>query len=52
MNEIRLDASPRALARAEGVVYLAFIGEATFCLWLLIKGLNVEKWNERYPRTS
>jgi len=25
----------------------AFIGEASLCLWLLVKGVNVEKWNER-----
>ncbi len=25
----------------------AFIAELSFCLWLLIKGVNVEKWNER-----
>ena len=23
------------------------IGEASFCLWLLVKGVNVAKWNER-----
>lgn len=25
----------------------AFIGELSTCLWLLIKGINVRKWNER-----
>jgi hypothetical protein len=25
----------------------AFIGEASLCLWLLVKGVNVEKWNAR-----
>jgi hypothetical protein len=25
----------------------ALIGEASFCLWLLIKGVNVAKWRER-----
>ncbi len=24
-----------------------FIGESSFCLWLLFKGVNVAKWNER-----
>jgi hypothetical protein len=23
----------------------SFIGEASFCLWLLVKGVNAEKWN-------
>jgi len=25
----------------------AFIGEASLCLWLLVKGVNVEKWRAR-----
>jgi len=25
----------------------AFIGEALFYLWLLIKGVNVEEWKKR-----
>lgn len=25
----------------------AFIGELSLCLWLLVKGVNVEKWNAR-----
>jgi hypothetical protein len=25
----------------------AFIGEASFCVWLLAKGVNLQKWNER-----
>jgi hypothetical protein len=25
----------------------AFIGELSLCLWLLVKGVNVQKWNER-----
>jgi hypothetical protein len=28
------------------VQLLALIGEASFCLWLLVKGVNVTKWNE------
>ena len=26
---------------------LAFVAEATLCLWLLVKGVNIVKWNER-----
>jgi hypothetical protein len=29
------------------IVVPAFIGELATCLWLLVKGLNVRKWNER-----
>lgn len=25
----------------------AFVGELSFCLWLLLKGINVERWTER-----
>lgn len=25
----------------------AFVGEASLCLWLLVKGVNVEKWKEK-----
>jgi hypothetical protein len=25
----------------------SLIGESSYCLWLLIKGVNVKKWNER-----
>lgn len=24
-----------------------FIGEASLCLWLLVKGVNVPRWEER-----
>jgi hypothetical protein len=25
----------------------AFVAELSLCLWLIIKGVNVAKWNER-----
>jgi len=27
----------------------AFIGEASLCLWLLVKGVNLEQWHRRQP---
>lgn len=49
-NSFVLILAPQLAGRAFALIAgPAFIGEATFCLWLLIKGLNVEKWNE-YPR--
>ncbi len=36
-----------ASAIAPEAQLLAFIGELSYCLWLLIKGVNVAKWNER-----
>lgn len=29
------------------ILVLPLIGESSFCMWLLIKGVNVEKWNEK-----
>jgi len=26
---------------------LALIGELSLCLWLMVKGVNVPKWNEK-----
>jgi hypothetical protein len=30
-----------------GILVPVLIGESSFCLWLLVKGVNVEKWRER-----
>lgn len=30
-----------------GLLLPAFIGEFSFCLWLIIKGVNVQKWREK-----
>ncbi len=30
-----------------GTLVPAFVAESTFCLWLLVKGVNVEKWESR-----
>ena len=27
------------------------IGESSFCLWLIVKGVNIAKWNERVRMT-
>jgi hypothetical protein len=29
------------------VQLVALVGEASVCLWLLVMGVNVTKWNER-----
>lgn len=28
------------------ILFPAFVGELSLCLWLLVKGVNLEKWNE------
>jgi uncharacterized protein DUF4386 len=30
-----------------GILLPAFVGEASLCLWLLVKGVNAERWKER-----
>jgi hypothetical protein len=30
-----------------GILLPAFVGEASLCLWLLVKGVNIEKWEEK-----
>jgi hypothetical protein len=30
-----------------GILLPAFVGEASLCLWLLVKGVNVPKWKEK-----
>jgi Domain of unknown function (DUF4386) len=29
------------------ILALALIGELSLCLWLMVKGVNVAKWNEK-----
>jgi hypothetical protein len=36
-----------ANALLPGILLPVLVGEASFCLWLLIKGVNVDKWNLR-----
>ncbi len=62
MSDYSVESSPQLSARTGGALYLAvivpgvfaeavrllpsFIGEASLCLWLLVKGVNVQKWRE------
>jgi hypothetical protein len=40
--------SPRLANRLFPTILLpAFVGEASLCLWLLVKGVNVERWMEQ-----
>ena len=32
-----------------GILLPAFIGESSLCLWLLVKGVNLQKWPEQWP---
>jgi Domain of unknown function (DUF4386) len=47
-NSFALVLSPALADRLFPAILIpAFIGEASLCLWLLVKGVNVEKWQEK-----
>ena len=48
INSFALLLAPTFASRMFPAILLpAFVGEASFCLWLLVKGVNVEKWERR-----
>lgn len=48
VNGFVLILAPRFAGQIFAVIVLpAFVGEASFCLWLLVKGVNVSKWQAR-----
>ena len=47
-NSFALILSPAVANRLfPAILVPAFIGEVSLCLWLLVKGVNVEKWEEK-----
>ena len=45
-NSFALLVAPAVAARLFPAILLpAFVGEASLCVWLLVKGVNVEQWN-------
>ncbi len=47
-NSFALILSPSLADRLFPAILLpAFVGEASLCLWLIVKGVNVSKWNAR-----
>ena len=47
INSFALILSPEVAGRLyPSILIPSFIGELSFCLWLLIMGVNVQKWNE------
>jgi hypothetical protein len=50
-NSFALVLSPALADRLfPAILVPAFIGEASLCLWLLVKGVNVSKWKEKAYR--
>ena len=46
-NSFTLILAPAYAGTISPILVLAFIGELSFCLWLIVKGVNVPKWNEK-----
>jgi len=46
-NSFTLILAPAYAGRISPILVLALIGELSLCLWLMVKGVNVPKWNEK-----
>ena len=46
-NSFTLILAPTYAATILPILVLALIGELSLCLWLIVKGVNVPKWNEK-----
>src|SRR4029077_12333466 len=50
-NSFTLILAPAHAGKIFLILVLALIGELSLCLWLMVKGVNVAKWNEK-PRLA
>lgn len=48
-NSFVLILAPRYAAKIAPILALSFLGELSLCLWLMVKGVNLEKWQEKAP---
>jgi hypothetical protein len=46
-NSFTLILAPAYAGRISPILVLALIGELSLCLWLMVKGVNVPRWNEK-----
>ena len=46
-NSFTLILAPTFSKTISPILVLAFIGELSFCLWLIVKGVNITKWKEK-----
>jgi Domain of unknown function (DUF4386) len=47
MNSFTSILAPTYAAKISPILLLGFVGELSFCLWLLVMGVNVPKWEAR-----
>jgi hypothetical protein len=46
-NSFTLILAPAYAGTIFPIVVLALIGELSLCLWLIVKGVNVQRWKEQ-----
>jgi uncharacterized protein DUF4386 len=46
-NSFTLILAPTYAGTISPILVLALIGELSFCLWLIVKGVNVPKWQHQ-----
>ena len=51
-NSFALFLAPTFADRIFPILVLAFIGETSSCLWLLVKGVDAPKWEEKASRLA
>ena len=47
VNSFTLILAPAYAGRISLILVLALIGELSLCLWLIVNGVDVPKWNEK-----
>lgn len=51
-NSFTLILAPTLAAKIFPILALALIGELSLCLWLIVKGVNVEQWEKRAAESA
>lgn len=51
INSLVLFVAPTLAGAIFPIIVLAFIGESSFCLWLIVKGVDLQQWEARRSAT-
>jgi hypothetical protein len=52
INSLVLFVAPTIAAAIFPIIVLAFVGESAFCIWLIVKGVDMQKWEARRSEAS
>ncbi len=47
INSFMLFLAPGHAPKIFPILVFAFVGESSFCLWLMVKGVDIQRWEER-----